>query len=52
MNTYRVVFRQSTVVEERMIMAETIVKAAKKATKLTEPGAEFADWSVYSITLR
>jgi hypothetical protein len=50
-NLYRVVFRDSTVVEERLIRAKSMTKAAKKAAKRTEPGGEFVNWSVYSITL-
>ena len=50
-NTYKVVFRESTVVFDRTIRARTMVGAAKKAQKYTDPGGEFANWSVYSITL-
>lgn len=49
-NRYKVVFRDSTVVMDRIIHARTMVGAAKKAIKLTDPRGEFADWSVYSIT--
>lgn len=51
MNTYKIVFRNSTVIEERTVQAETIIGAAKRAMKMTYPGANFDDWSVYSITL-
>lgn len=52
MNTYRVTFRHSTVVEDRLIRAKTMAKAAKKAAKQTEkPGGTFDGWSVYAITL-
>ncbi len=52
MNTYRVVFRNSTVVDDKIIDAKTMAKAAKKAAKITrQPDSLYAGWSVYSITL-
>lgn len=52
-NRYRVVFRSSSVVDESFIYAADIVKAAKKAERMTEPGGKpyVRGWSVYSITL-
>jgi hypothetical protein len=50
-NTYKVVFRNSTVVDERTVQAKTMVGAARRATKMTLPGGDFEGWSVYSITL-
>lgn len=52
-NTYRVVYRQSTVVFDETIYAKNMVKAAKQAQKTTEdPDSLYFNWSVYSITLR
>ena len=49
-NTYRVVFRHSTVVEETMVYAGSMVEAALEAEQIRDDRWE--DWSVYSITLR
>lgn len=52
MNTYRVIFRNSTVVDDFLVDAKSIVKAAKKAKAITrDPKSDFFDWTVYSITL-
>lgn len=52
-NTYRVVYRNSTVVFDELIYAKNIVVAAKRARQATEdPDSLYFNWSVYSITLR
>ncbi len=51
-NTYRVTFRRSTVVDDLLIRAKTMTKAAKKAARKTrQPDDTFDGWTVYSITL-
>jgi hypothetical protein len=53
LNTYRVVFRWSTVVEEELIVAKSMVGAAKKARDLNQHRyPAVGGWSVYSITLQ
>lgn len=49
-DTFTVVFRDGSVVESRLIEAETFAKAAKKAQRLTDEGGKWAGWSVYSLT--
>ncbi len=49
-NSYRVVFRDSTVVEEDLIFAGSMVEAALEAECIRDD--RWPDWSVYSITLR
>lgn len=50
-NRYRVVFRSSSVTDEQFIYATNIVKAAKKAERISERDGLVRGWSVYSITL-
>lgn len=49
-NTYRVVFRDSTVVMEEMVFAGSMVEAALEAEQIRDE--RWPGWSVYSITLR
>ena len=50
LDLFVVVFRRSTVVEERTVHAADIVKAAKKAERMTAEDGDFPGWSVYRIT--
>lgn len=48
---YKIVFRNSTVVDERVVVAYSMTHAAEIATWLTWHDEHFKDWSVYSITM-
>jgi hypothetical protein len=51
LQSYKVVFRNSTIVDERRIRTADILTAAHRAEAMTSDGGDFEGWDVYSITM-